>query len=208
MVDEISDELWASLRTLLPELVDEDRGRIDKSVQSYRSKLDYYGLSPSTKKEVRTVKSQAANLRQRIVRLYGRPEFLQAGVDDKSPGPKPDGLKQIAAAMDLLASELVDAEARFKRLPKARVSTVRNSALETLVSQMLYLICEKKSANPPVSWSETSNGLRFQKFIRLVRGSRIEWAGQSAKTGSVGRRATKAAHGYGEDWGELVGPDI
>jgi hypothetical protein len=31
MLDEISDDLWALLRTLLPELVDEDRGRTNKS---------------------------------------------------------------------------------------------------------------------------------------------------------------------------------
>ena len=206
MVDGISDDLWGSLRTLLPELVDEDRGRIDKSVQSYRSKLHYYGLSPSTKKEIRTVKSQAANLRQRIVRLYGEPEFLEAGVDDKSPGPKPDGLKQIAAAMDLLASELVDAEARFKRVSKARVSG--DSVLENLVSQMLYLICEKKGATPPVSWRETSSGLRFQKFIRLCVDHASNRQVSPQKLDTVGRRATKAVHGYGEDWGELVGPDI
>ena len=206
MVDGISDGLWASLRTLLPELVDEDRGRIDKSVQSYRSKLDYYGLSPSTKKEVRTVKSQAANLLQRIVRLYGKPEFLEAGVDDKSPGPRPDGLKQIVAAMDLLASELGAAQARFKRLPA--YFNVRNSALESLVSQMLYLICEKKGANPPVSWRETSNGLRFHKFIRLCVHHASNGQVNQQKLDAIGNRATKAVHGYGEDWGELVGPDI
>lgn len=207
MVDSISDDLWASLRTLLPELECEDRGRIDGSIRAYRARLDCYSLSASTKREVKTIRSQTARLAQRIERLYAKSDFLAAGVNEISPAPKLDSMKHAVATMGSLLKELDDAEVRFARLPR-RLLNEPGDALERLVSQLLYLVCEKKCAEPPIAWREAANGIRFHEFIRCCVDHATDGKIKKEELDIAGQRATKEVHELGKEWGELVGPDI
>src|SRR5258708_12358513 len=144
MHTKISDSLWASLCDLLPELEQEDRRRIDACTQFYRIIIARHSLSPATRKEVATVKSQATRLRQRILRLYSNAQFNRAGIDDEKPAPSAASAAQFAAVFAQLIEELNGAEVRFRN-----VSSGRRAPLQALVSHMPNLFSKTNQLPPP-----------------------------------------------------------
>ncbi len=202
MHTKISDSLWASLCDLLPELEQEDRRRIDACTQFYRTIIARHSLSPATRKEVATVKSQATRLRQRILRLYSNAQFNRAGIDDEKPAPSAASAAQFAAVFAQLIEELNGAEVRFRN-----VSSGRRGPLEALVSQMLNIFCEKKKVAAPVSWPEISGGLRFHEFIRLCVKHASDGEVTPEDFDTAGRRATRLVHELGDAWDELLAVD-